>query len=201
MNHPKSVSETELFFRQWLRSPKAIGSVKPSSRALARAIAAEVAWRPGQTVIELGGGTGAVTQGLIDHGLPRESLLVVEIDAAMCEFLRRRLPGVKVVNGDATRLNEILEEQGVTDVGTVICGIPMVGMPLEFQRKIMEQCFLAGPEGAAVIQFSYSPVSPIKSKKLGIEAKIARFVPYNLPPAFVWRFSRPSGKRRADGHR
>ena len=50
------LKEGELFFRQWLRSPKSMGSVIPSSRALARAIASHVSWRPGQYVVELGGG-------------------------------------------------------------------------------------------------------------------------------------------------
>jgi phosphatidylethanolamine/phosphatidyl-N-methylethanolamine N-methyltransferase len=35
--------ETELFFRQWLRSPKSMGAVIPSSRALARAVSREIA--------------------------------------------------------------------------------------------------------------------------------------------------------------
>ena len=55
------VKEGELFFKQWLRSPKSMGSVIPSSRWLARAVAAEVAWQPGQYVVELGGDTGAIS--------------------------------------------------------------------------------------------------------------------------------------------
>ena len=39
------IKEAELFFRQWLRSPKSMGSIIPSSRALARAVADQVVWR------------------------------------------------------------------------------------------------------------------------------------------------------------
>lgn len=200
MTHPKSTNETELFFKQWLRSPKAMGSVKPSSQALARAVAAEIAWRPGQTVVELGGGTGAITQGLIDHGFPRESLLVVELDGSMCDYLRRRLPGVNVVEGDATKLGALLDANGVGEVGTVISGLPMVTMSLEFQRSILDESFGAMPPGGFVIQYSYSPVPPIRAKKLGVEAKAVRFVLYNLPPATLWRFSRVKTNGRTNGH-
>ncbi len=187
--------ETELFFRQWLRSPKSMGAVIPSSRALARAVTREVAWRPGQVVVELGAGTGAISQGLMDSGLPPEALMMIELDRPLYEYLRERFPAVRVINGDATRLVDILRQQGVEQVGTVISGIPMVTMPLGFQRAIVEQSFAAlGPEGC-LLQYSYSPVVPIPAKKLGVEARLVKVVMRNLPPATVWRFRR----RRANG--
>jgi phospholipid N-methyltransferase len=30
----------------------------------------------------------------------------------------------------------------------------------------------------------------VPAKQLGIEARIARFVPLNVPPAFVWKYTR-----------
>jgi phospholipid N-methyltransferase len=30
----------------------------------------------------------------------------------------------------------------------------------------------------------------VPASRLGIEAKIARFVPLNFPPAFVWKYTR-----------
>ncbi|MCE3250821.1 MAG: Phosphatidyl-N-methylethanolamine N-methyltransferase [Geminicoccaceae bacterium] len=112
--------ETELFFRQWLRSPKSMGAVIPSSRALARAVSREITWRPGQVIVELGAGTGAISQGLIDSGLPPEALMMIELDRPLFEYLRERFPKVRVINGDATRLVDILRQQGVAEVGTVI---------------------------------------------------------------------------------
>ena len=86
------VRENEVFFRQWLRSPKSMGSVLPSSKSLARAIAAEVAWRPGQAVVELGGGTGAISKGLLEAGIPAQDLVIVELDPPLYGFLRDRFP-------------------------------------------------------------------------------------------------------------
>lgn len=192
MQHTTSlkVKEGELFFRQWLRSPKSMGSVIPSSRHLARAVAAEVSWRPGQYIVELGGGTGAISQGLIERGIPREKLVVIELDGSLYGYLKERLPGCLVVQGDATRLGEILARHDVAEVGTVISGLPMVGMPFDFQRAIIGQAFeVAGPTGR-VLQYSYSPVAPVPADKLGIDARIARFVLRNVPPAYVWRYTR-----------
>lgn len=185
--------EAELFFRQFLRSPASMGSVIPSSRALAKAVTEVVAWQPGQVVVELGAGTGAISQGLLDSGLPPEALTMIELDRPLFEYLRDRFPGVRVINGDATRLADILRQQGIEDVGTVVSGVPMINMPLAFQRAITEQVFTVLGRGGCMLQYSYSPLSPIRAKKLGLEAKPVRFVVRNLPPATVWRY-RPQSR-------
>lgn len=190
MQQSKALKEGELFFRQWLRSPKSMGSVIPSSRYLAHAVADVVAWQPGQYIVELGGGTGAITQGLIDRGIPRDRLVVIELERALYEHLRLRLPGANVVQGDATKLHEILEQLGVDDVGTVISGLPMVGMPFEFQRAIIDQAFRVQRPGKFVLQYSYSPIVPIPARRLGIKAQLVRWVPLNFPPASVWLYRR-----------
>ena len=191
--------ETELFFRQWLRSPKSMGSVIPSSRALARAVTRAVAWRPGQTVVELGAGTGAISRGLMASGLPAEAVMMIELDRSLYEYLRDQFPDVRVVNGDATRLLDILRQHGVEDVGTVISGLPMVTMPLEFQRAIVDQSFAALGDDGCMLQYSYSPVPPIRAKRLGVKAELVRYVMRNLPPATVWRFRPLNGHAEVNG--
>jgi phosphatidylethanolamine/phosphatidyl-N-methylethanolamine N-methyltransferase len=200
--HAGQTNETELFFRQWLRSPKSMGSVIPSSRVLARAVTEAVQWRPGQHIIELGAGTGAISQGLIASGLPPEALMMIELDRPLFQYLRGRFPAVNVVNGDATRLVDIVRRQGITEVGTVISGLPMVTMPLAFQRAIISQSLdVLGADGC-LLQYSYSPVSPIPARRLGVDAQLVKFVVRNVPPATVWRFRRRRSAERgaANGH-
>jgi len=192
--------ESELFFRQWLRSPKSMGSVLPSSRALARAISRAITRQPGQRIIELGAGTGAITRGLIESGLPQDAITVIEVDEPLCAYLRAHLPGIQVIQGDATRMSDILGAEATGRVGTVISGLPMVNMPLAFQRAIIEQSFaLLGPDGC-ILQYSYSPIRPIPAKKLGVRAELVNYVVRNLPPATVWRFTRANGRARAPGN-
>lgn len=188
MNQVQGVKETELFFRQWLRSPKSMGSIIPSSLALARAVTSAVEWQPGQTVVELGAGTGAISQGLLEKGMPSEALMMIELDEQLYDYLRNRFPGVRVVHGDATKLSEIVAEQEIDPVSTVVSGLPMVNMPFDFQRAIVEESFKSLKSGGSLLQYSYSPLSPIPAKKLGVKAEIVRFVLRNVPPATVWRF-------------
>lgn len=185
-----TTKENELFFRHWLRKPKEMGSIMPSSPFLARAMADVVAARTRPTLIELGGGTGPITHGLLRAGVPADKLVVIELEPHLHDYMRRRFPNVRVILGDATRLTDILQEHGIDDVGAVVSGIPMVNMPQDFQRAIVSQAFNVLPEDGFLVQYSYSPVAPIKHKLLGLEAKRMKYVLRNIPPASVWRFTR-----------
>lgn len=192
--------ENGLFFRTWLRSPISMGSVIPSSRHLARAMAEVVADRPRATVVELGGGTGAITQGLLEHGVRPDNLIVVELDPKLHGYLAGRFPMLRVIRGDATKLTGILAEQGIDDVGAVISGIPLITMNEAFQRAIMTEAFAVLPENGFVTQYSYSPVNPpLRHKALNVDAKRVRYVLRNFPPASVWRITRGSGFARPNG--
>lgn len=188
MSQVTEVKETELFFRQWLRSPKSMGSIIPSSMALARAVTGAVTWEPGQTVVELGAGTGAISQGLLEKGMPSEALMMIELDESLYDYLRNRFPGVRVVHGDAMKLADIVAEQNIAHVSTVVSGLPMVNMPFDFQRAIVDQSFKSMKADGSMLQYSYSPIPPIPAKKLGVKAELVKFVLRNVPPATVWRF-------------
>lgn len=191
MAQTQALKEGGLFFKQWLRAPKEMGSVLPSSQVLARALASEVAWQPGQHIVELGGGTGSITQGLIDRGVPKDRLIVIEFASNLVEYLRGRFPESNVIQGDATRLDEILSRIGVESVGTMVSGLPMVGMPFEFQKAVINQSFKVLDGQGHMLQYTYSPLAPVPAKKLGIKAEMSHFVLRNFPPAFVWKYTRP----------
>lgn len=190
MSQSNSATENEVFFKHWLRSPKSMGSIIPSSMHLARALAAEVTWEPGSHVIELGGGTGAITQGLLERGIPAANLVVIELETNLYKYLTDRYPEVTVVQGDATRLDEIIARLPIDRVSTVISGLPMVRMPIQFKRAIIDQGLAAMPEGHWMLQYTYSPLAPVPVKAFNLEAVLARYVLRNFPPAAVWSYRR-----------
>jgi glycolate oxidase len=89
------------FFRNWLENPKITGAVSPSGRFLARMMARYVDPSISGPIIELGPGTGPVTQALLAKGIAPERLILVEFDTKFCELLARRFPRCRIVQGDA----------------------------------------------------------------------------------------------------
>jgi phosphatidylethanolamine/phosphatidyl-N-methylethanolamine N-methyltransferase len=201
MNGTTSAPETApreelLFLRRWLAHPRKVGALLPSSPALARLVARAVHRRPDEFVVELGAGTRAVTKALLAAGIPVERLQVIEIDAALAAFLRRDVPQARVVLGDATRLAELLPPEAVGRVGTVISGIPMVTLPIETQRRMVDSWFSVLAPGGHMLQYTYSLVSPLPEAKLGLRGRRRGVAVLNLPPASVWSYVRADAAAR-----
>lgn len=185
---PAETANSALFFRRWLRNPLQMGSIIPSSPALCRRIAAAVQRGPEEHVLELGAGTGVVSAALLAAGVPAHKLTVVEIVPEMAEVLREALPGVNVVCGDAFDLGNALPEHLRGRIGTAICGIPLVLLPLERQRAFVETVESVAP-GKGFLLYTYCITSPLPYQKLGLSAKRLAWTPLNFPPASVWRYT------------
>ncbi|MFB9972011.1 class I SAM-dependent methyltransferase [Pseudoroseomonas cervicalis] len=165
-----------------------MGSIVPSSPSLCRRIAAQVTRGPQDYVLELGAGTGVLSRALLDQGVPPERLVVVEIVPDMAAHLRQTLPGVRVVCGDAFALADCIPDEAKGRIGTAICGIPLVLLPLERQRAFLASVDSVAP-GRGFLLYSYCVTSPLPYGKLGLTAKREAWTPRNFPPASVWRYT------------
>ncbi|MDB5365898.1 MAG: methyltransferase protein [Rhodospirillales bacterium] len=184
-----------LFFGQWLKNPLAIGAIAPSSPGLARAVASLADPNKDGYVLELGGGTGAVTAALLETGLDPKKLVVVENNPALYRLLRQRFPRVKALQGDATRLEPLLKAADLWGPGRaqlVISGIPLLSMGSEVQGRVLRDSKSILSAGGGVAQFTYSWFVPLKRhvlKAAGLRPERTKVVWGNVPPASVWRFT------------
>ncbi len=183
----REVANASLFFRRWLANPLQMGSIIPSSPSLCRRIAALVRRAEDEVVVELGAGTGVISKALLAAGVPPEKLVVVEIVRDMAEHLRSVLPGVNVIQGDAFELARALPERLHGKVGTAICGIPLVMLPTEQQRRFVDAVEAVAP-GRGFLLYTYCVTSPLPYRTLGLQAKREAWTPRNFPPASVWRY-------------
>lgn len=178
-----------LFLSQWLRRPGRVAAVAPSSRALARAMTADLGPDSGP-VIELGGGTGKITAEILARGVAPERLAVYETNPVFAGLLRQRFPGVTVVEADA----RTLAAGPVSGAGAVISGLPLLTIPEHGQRQIVEAAFACMRPGGVFVQFTYGwrpPVDRPVRRALGLAWTASRWVLGNLPPAQVYTFRRP----------
>jgi phosphatidylethanolamine/phosphatidyl-N-methylethanolamine N-methyltransferase len=178
------------FFKRWLDNPKATGAVSPSGRFLARAMASYVDPKSEGPIIELGPGTGPVTEALIDRGVPQERLILVEYDTSFCKLLERRFPKARIVHGDAYRLAETLRPVLKEPVACIVSSLPLLTRPERGRLNLLRDAFeLMQPEGA-FIQFTYGLTSPVpltsRLSGLRFRAEASHSVWLNLPPARVW---------------
>jgi phosphatidylethanolamine/phosphatidyl-N-methylethanolamine N-methyltransferase len=185
----QDIANAGLFFRRWMKNPLQMGSIVPSSPALCRRVAAHTHAAPDEAVIELGAGTGVVTQQLLRSVVPPERLFVVEIVRDMANHLRAELPpSANVIEGDARRLPALIPSEWHGKIGTVIVGIPLVLLPIAEQRRFIDAIEAVAP-GRGFILYTYCITSPLPWKKLGLVPKREAWTPLNVPPASVFRYT------------
>jgi phosphatidylethanolamine/phosphatidyl-N-methylethanolamine N-methyltransferase len=174
------------FLRSWIEKPLHMGAVMPSSKLLARTMAEYVAVESDGPVVELGPGTGAITNALIEHGVDQKRLVLVEYNPGFCALLRDRYPQAKVVQGDAYALRDSL--RGVLDAraSAVLSGLPLVTKPMLTRLKLIRDAFTALAPGAPFVQFTYSVAPPIPKSLPGVSTEASERIWMNLPPARVW---------------
>lgn len=176
-----------LFLREWLTNPLRMGSIVPSSPSLCRRIARTIRRAPDEVVLELGAGTGVISQALLASGVPADKLIVVEIATDMARHLREILPGTTVIDGDARDLPNLLPAEIHGRVGSVVCGIPLVLLPLAEQRRFIDAIDAVAP-GRGFLHYSYCVTSPLPWRKHRLSAEREAWTPLNFPPASVWRY-------------
>jgi phosphatidylethanolamine/phosphatidyl-N-methylethanolamine N-methyltransferase len=178
------------FLAAWLRAPLRTGAIAPSSKALAAQMAFCAGVRPGVRVLELGPGTGAVTEALLSAGVRQSDLTLVEADAGLAELLRQRFPHAQVLCDDAFSAVESQFSAGA-EIDAVVSSLPLLVYP---KRKRLALCrnaaALVGPHGR-VVQFTYGISSPV-ARMPRIARTASRRIWGNLPPAVVWTY-RASG--------
>jgi phosphatidylethanolamine/phosphatidyl-N-methylethanolamine N-methyltransferase len=181
----------QLFFRQWLQEPLSTGSVLPSGTQLSRALAREMAKPADGPVVELGPGTGAVTRALLDHGIAPHRLVLVERNREFVVLLRRQFPQLRVLEGDATCLDQLLAQAGIGPVGGVVSSLPLRSLSFDVQRRALRAAVKVLVPGRRLVQYTYGfapPIHPVLTARLQLAGHPVARVLLNVPPAVVWSY-------------
>jgi phosphatidylethanolamine/phosphatidyl-N-methylethanolamine N-methyltransferase len=174
------------FIRSWLERPLSIGAVTPSGKVLARAMASYVDPNSDGPVVELGPGTGPVTEALLEAGVAPSRLVLVEFNPAFCRILSSRYPEATLVHGDAYSLRRLLETLLIQPAAAVVSGLPLVTKPIRQRLRLIRDAFDLMVPGAPFVQFTYSMASPLPKRLGGFSVEASERIWMNLPPARVW---------------
>jgi phosphatidylethanolamine/phosphatidyl-N-methylethanolamine N-methyltransferase len=187
------IGEEVLFFRTWATSPIKMGSVTPTSRALAGLMVKHARPDPAGWTLEIGPGTGVVTQALVDAGVPAERIVSVEYDKDFCKHLRKRFPGMHVIRGDALDLHNALGDFRDVKFSAALSGIPLLNMPKAKRAPYLEGVLDHLVPGGMISQLSYSFVPPQEAVPGRLAVAKSKWVTFNFPPGRAWVYRRPDG--------
>ena len=181
-------------FRQFLKRPRDIGAITPSSRQLALAMIHQVDWERARTVVEYGPGTGAITKHVLARVDDRHDFFAVEINEGLVATLSERFPDLQVYHDSATHIEAICETHGVEGIDAVISGLPWTVFPITLQQELVDSMIgMLQPTGVFVT-FAYLHALRLKGARRFraqledsfASVSVSRPVWLNLPPAIVY---------------
>ena len=179
-----SLADNFRFLKALINRPKLVGAVIPSSPALARAMARQIDPAAGP-VLEVGPGTGVISEAILERGVTPGRLTLVEYDEELARHLAARFPRVQVIQGDAFDLNRTLRSHGDVPFGAIVSSLPLLNHPMARRLAYMEAVTRRLAPGAPLIQFSYGAHAPVVPPPGFAVVRTAQ-VWANIPPAKVW---------------
>jgi phosphatidylethanolamine/phosphatidyl-N-methylethanolamine N-methyltransferase len=182
-------ADANVFFALWLQKPLRIAAANPSGARLADAVARCIDLKRPGPVLELGAGTGSLTQGLVRAGCPAERIIALESEPALVAVLRREFPAITVIEGDATQIGGYLAGK-VERLASVVSSLPIKWFSVEVQHAVIRPCLdLLGP-GGRFLQLTNAFTSPVAVERLRIAGREVGRVWLNLLPAQIWAYSK-----------
>lgn len=178
-----------LFLSELLRDAGSMGALCSSSPRLAARIARQVDVHADGLVVELGGGTGAITEALLRRGLPAQKLVVIEKSHKLAAYLKARFPAVRVIHGDAVHIEVLLAGQG--PVQALVSGLPLRSIGGDKVAAIVGNCVPRLKAQGRLVQFTYAFGATSPWLRGGLARVGSELVWGNLPPARVEVFARP----------
>ncbi|HEY6578257.1 MAG TPA: rRNA adenine N-6-methyltransferase family protein [Rhizomicrobium sp.] len=173
------------FLRSLVARPRTIGAIAPSSPALARKIAAQIDPNSHGPVLELGPGTGVITEALIARGIAEERLIAIEADPDLARLVSGRFPRLCMIRGDAYDLEHTLDGSVREPFAGIVSGLPLLNQPPARRRELITSALARLAPDAPFIQFSYGWSPPVPGDE-DVLVERAGIVLANLPPARVW---------------
>lgn len=193
------LSERLLFLRAFVAHPRRVGAVLPTSARAVGDMLDMADLGRARLVVELGAGTGSHTGPVLRRLGPQARMVAFEIDPAMAEALRAKLPDprLRVVTGSAEDVVEVLDGQRPE---VVVSALPFTSLPSGMGRTILERTAGVLAPGGTLLVLQYSPLLARELSRLF--ATVARRVCLrNVPPAFLYACREPRGLDAAAGPR
>ncbi|MCR8631749.1 class I SAM-dependent methyltransferase [Paenibacillus radicis (ex Xue et al. 2023)] len=173
-----------IFLYKFIRTPKTIGSVTPSSRFLAKKMIEAISWQDTCSVAELGAGTGVITEAINHAAVKGTRVLLFEKDSHLSEQLALQYPEYTTYS-EARALSSSVQQLGLEHLDCVISGLPFANFPQRLRDEIMEQVVASLKPNGLFVAFQYS-LQMKKQLSRHFDIQTIHFVLLNVPPAFVY---------------
>ena len=176
------------FLQGFLKRPKEVGSIIPSSRFLERRVVRFAAVNEARTLVELGPGTGGTTRAILRAMAPEARLLAIEINTRFARLLRH-MPDSRLAvhEGSAAEIAEALAAHDLPAADAILSGIPFSTMPRELGLDILRSVHDSLAPGGLFVAYQVRDRVEDLGRCVFGDAQV-QTVMLNVPPMRVYRW-------------
>lgn len=178
------MGEKIIFLKNFIKNPRQIGSIIPSSRKLSKKMAEQINYDKAKFIIELGPGVGPYTNIILKNKKETTGYIAFEKNEDMAKILKGKFPGIDIYN-KAEEMSAIIRKNNIKNVDYIISGLPFTVLEKEIRKTILNQIYDNLDSGGKFVTFQYSLdlYKHLKNTYNKVEVKI---VPINIPVAFIY---------------
>ena len=176
-----------LFFSAFLKYPKEIGSIIPSSKFLTDEVLKSIDFKNARCIVEYGPGTGRMTTEILRRARKDAKILCFEINRKFCSYLRENINDnrVIIINDSAENIKKYLKKYKISKIDYVVSGLPFTNLNSSKKCIIIEETRNSLKENGKFIV--YQVLNNFRKYVYSYFSNISiKFVPLNLPPCFVY---------------
>lgn len=185
------MGERGTFLRSFLAHPRQVGAVLPTSR---RAVSDMLDLAPvedARLLVEFGAGSGVYTRELLRRMGADAHLLAFEVEGQLATALAAAIgdPRLELVTASA---EDVEAHLGGAHADIVVSALPFTSLPTAVRRRVLDVSpGILAPQGVMLV-LQYSPLvqRDLERRFASVERRLCLM---NLPPAFLFRCTRPVG--------
>jgi len=183
-----------LFLQGFLKRPKEVASIIPSSRFLMRRVVRFADVANARTVVELGPGTGGSTRTLLHALHPDAKLLAIEIVPQFVQLLRATVkdPRLAVYEGSAIDIERALRAHDLPAPDLVLSGIPFSQIPRPVGIEILRHVRRALAPGGRFVAYQARDRVEVLGRQVFGRPRVQLEL-LNVPPMRVYRWDTVTG--------
>lgn len=181
------------FFVEYIKHPKTIGAVAPSSKYLAEKMIENIDFGNCSAIVEYGAGTGVFTSEIVKKLMRGcAQFFVIEQNEYFYNILNKKFGkyrGVHIIHGDARNLKKYMRNYNIDSVDYIISGLPFASLPSDVSDTILSSTRrILSKNGGKFITFQYT-LFKRKLFERFFDIESISVALRNLPPAFVFTMS------------
>lgn len=181
------------FLIEYVKSPRTVGAVAPSSKKLAVEMVRAIDFKNAKCIVEYGPGTGVFTDKLVERKKQDTLLILLECNKEFCKKLEERYNGldnIMIINDSAENVDIYLEKYNLKNVDYVVSGLPFASLPKSVSNKILKKTRIILKKDGLFITFQYTLLKKEFIAGYFKEIELER-VALNVPPAYVLKCQNP----------